>query len=367
VIPNYAGERARLSQEAESVGVTDAHRYALPDHSHRIAIITEARLESRVASKGATVRSVRFWSLVAVVAVVSAAPAGSASAAPRGRPAKQAAIKKIAFVGSFSGQASTKLEQGSSTADIRASGKGTGTLIGAATISGTGTADSSQQPCPPFGGTGSIVGAKGTIFFSVVSGAKGCGDEGGHNFSLVGYLSVTRATAALAKAKGQLRFTGSYSRDDGTFQIKLTGTLTQPQSTTSRPTRAKKPVVVSTRTVRGLGRVLVDSRGRTLYMFVPDKHKRVTCLAGCAAVWPPLKLAPGAKAIARNGAKAPLLGSDPNPRGGRVVTYAHWPLYTYIGDHAAGSAAGQALNLNGGLWYALSPTGRVIHTKLHHT
>jgi hypothetical protein len=95
---------------------------------------------------------------------------------------------------------------------------------------GAGTADSSQQPCPPFGGKGTIKGAKGTIYFTVVSGAKGCGDDGGHNFSLVGYLLVTKATGALAKAKGQLRFTGSYSRDDGTFSIKLTGTLKKPLS-----------------------------------------------------------------------------------------------------------------------------------------
>jgi predicted lipoprotein with Yx(FWY)xxD motif len=311
-------------------------------------------------------RNPRLSILVAAAVGVSAALAGSAlSAAPQGMLGKRATVKKIAFVGSYAGQASTKLEQGSTTADIQANGKGTGTLIGAGTITGTGTADSSQQPCPPFGGTGSITGAKGEIFFKAVTGAKGCGDEGGHNFSLVGYLAVTKATGALLNAKGQLRFTGSYSRDDGTFQIKLTGTLTQPLSAASQPTKAPRGVVVSTRTVRGLGRVLVDSRGRTLYMFVPDKHKRVTCLAGCAAVWPPLKLSAGAKAIARNGAKAKLLGSVRNPQGGRVVTYAHWPLYTYVGDRKAGSATGQALNLNGGLWYVLSPTGKVIRTKLH--
>jgi predicted lipoprotein with Yx(FWY)xxD motif len=313
------------------------------------------------------VRNLRFATLVAAVAAVTAAVAGSAlSATLQGTRGKRVTIEKIAFVGTYAGQASTKLEQGSTTADIRASGKGTGTLIGAGTISGTGTADSSQQPCPPFGGTGSITGAKGTIFFTVVSGAKGCGDEGGHNFSLVGYLSVTSATGVLTKAKGQLRFTGSYSRDDGTFQIKLTGTLTQPAAQSSQPAKKQQIVVVSTRTVRGLGRVLVDAHGHTLYMFVPDKRKRVTCRAGCAKVWPPLKLAAGAKSVAKNGAKAKLLGSDPNPQGGRVVTYARWPLYTYVGDRAPGSATGQALNLSGGLWYVLSPNGKVVRTKLHH-
>jgi hypothetical protein len=178
------------------------------------------------------VRNVRISILVAVAAVVSAALAGSAlSAVPRSTAGKQVKIKivKIAFVGSYSGQASTKIDQGSTTAAILANGNGNGKLIGGGTIVGSGSADSSQQPCPPFGGTGKITGIKGAIFFTVVSGAKGCGDDGGHNFSLVGYLSVTKATGVLKKAKGQLRFTGSYSRDDGTFAIKLTGTLKQPK------------------------------------------------------------------------------------------------------------------------------------------
>jgi hypothetical protein len=58
-----------------------------------------------------------------------------------------------------------------------------------------------------------------------------------------------------------------------------------------------------------------------------------------------------------------LLGSDANPIGGKVVTYNHWPLYTYVVDTKPGQATGQALNLNGELWYVLSPAGKVIRTK----
>ena len=123
-------------------------------------------------------------------------------------------------------------------------------------------------------------------------------------------------------------------------------------------------VRVSTRKVRKLGTVLVNAKGRTLYMFVPDKHSKVTCVGACAAIWPPLKLPSGMKALAAGAAKRALLGSDRDPAGGRVVTYNHWPLYTYVGDHAAGQAKGQALKLNGGYWYVLSPAGKVIRTKL---
>jgi predicted lipoprotein with Yx(FWY)xxD motif len=123
-------------------------------------------------------------------------------------------------------------------------------------------------------------------------------------------------------------------------------------------------VQVSTRKIPKLGTVLVNAKGRTLYMFVPDKRSKVTCVGACAAIWPPLKLPAGAKAVAFGAAKTSLLASDADPAGGRVVTYNHWPLYTYVGDRAAGQAKGQALKLNGGYWYVLSPTGTVIRTKL---
>lgn len=123
-------------------------------------------------------------------------------------------------------------------------------------------------------------------------------------------------------------------------------------------------VRVSTRKIPKLGTVLANAKGRTLYMFVPDKRSKVTCVGACAAVWPPLKLPAGMKAVAAGAAKTSLLASDPDPAGGRVVTYSHWPLYTYVGDHAAGQAKGQALKLNGGYWYVLSPVGKVIRTKL---
>jgi predicted lipoprotein with Yx(FWY)xxD motif len=39
------------------------------------------------------------------------------------------------------------------------------------------------------------------------------------------------------------------------------------------------------------------------------------------------------------------------------VTYNRWPLYTYVSDTAPGEATGQALNLNGGPWYVIRPSG----------
>jgi predicted lipoprotein with Yx(FWY)xxD motif len=127
--------------------------------------------------------------------------------------------------------------------------------------------------------------------------------------------------------------------------------------------RQASTLKITTRNVAGLGQIIVDSRGRTLYMFVPDKRKSVTCHKVCAKIWPPVFVPAGAKLVAAGGAKQALLGSDPDSTGGRVVTYNHWPLYRYLGDPKPGTATGQALNLNGGLWYVLSPSGALIKHK----
>lgn len=121
---------------------------------------------------------------------------------------------------------------------------------------------------------------------------------------------------------------------------------------------ALRAVTVKTAKVKGLGTILVNSKGFVLYVFAPDKHRRVTCKGGCAAVWPPLTVKKGQKPTAGGAAKKKLLGLD-----GRVVTYNHWPLYTYVLDKRPGQDKGQALRDTFGLWYVISPSGKVIKTK----
>jgi predicted lipoprotein with Yx(FWY)xxD motif len=117
---------------------------------------------------------------------------------------------------------------------------------------------------------------------------------------------------------------------------------------------------VQTRNVKGLGTILVNSKGLTLYMFVPDKQKKVTCTGSCAVIWPPLKVKLAQRLTAGGAANKRLLGRDRNPGGGFVATYNRWPLYTYLTDTKPGQVKGQALNNSGGLWYVLSPSGKVI-------
>jgi predicted lipoprotein with Yx(FWY)xxD motif len=122
-------------------------------------------------------------------------------------------------------------------------------------------------------------------------------------------------------------------------------------------------VAVTTRKIGGLGVVLVNAKGRTLYVFMKDQHRRVTCTGQCASFWPPLKWKGTSRPKAGGAAKRSLLGSDKNPSGGRVVTYNKWPLYTYSGDSKAGQANGEAQNLNGGKWYVISAKGVLVKHK----
>jgi predicted lipoprotein with Yx(FWY)xxD motif len=109
-----------------------------------------------------------------------------------------------------------------------------------------------------------------------------------------------------------------------------------------------------------LGTVLVTNKGFALYMFPPDAARRVTCTGGCAIAWPPLLVHAGETAAAGARVRPGLLGTAPNPGGGRVVTYKGWPLYTYLGDASAGHAAGQGVNDDGGYWYVIRPSGQIV-------
>ena len=112
-------------------------------------------------------------------------------------------------------------------------------------------------------------------------------------------------------------------------------------------------VVAVTNTV--LGRILVDGRGRTLYLFERDKHGTSTCSGLCASEWPPV-IASG-KPLAGAGAQSSLLGVTKRGDGRLQVTYNHHPLYTFVNDTSKGQTSGEQLNAFGAEWYVLSKAG----------
>jgi predicted lipoprotein with Yx(FWY)xxD motif len=108
-----------------------------------------------------------------------------------------------------------------------------------------------------------------------------------------------------------------------------------------------------------LGRILVDSRGITLYDFVKDKGKTSVCYGACAALWPPLTTI--GKPHAGGGVAPSLVGTTRRTDGKVEVTYGGHPLYYYVADSKRGETTGQGLNQFGAPWWVISPAGKEIH------
>jgi predicted lipoprotein with Yx(FWY)xxD motif len=124
----------------------------------------------------------------------------------------------------------------------------------------------------------------------------------------------------------------------------------------SNAAHARGPIVSTAST--SLGRVLVDSRGHTLYLFGKDKNGKSACTGMCATFWPPL-IAAGKPRVA-GGAKASLLGTTKRADGRLQVTYNRHPLYTFVKDKQKGQTNGEGLTAFGGQWNAVSPAGAKV-------
>ena len=108
---------------------------------------------------------------------------------------------------------------------------------------------------------------------------------------------------------------------------------------------------VNMTTINGTA-VLTNSSGKTLYWFAPDTSTASKCTGSCSTYWPPVT----GPVTAGSGVTG-TLGTITRPDGTTQATYDGHPLYTYVGDTAAGQAKGNGLNLSGGLWYEMTVSG----------
>ncbi|MHB1517042.1 MAG: COG4315 family predicted lipoprotein [Acidimicrobiales bacterium] len=141
------------------------------------------------------------------------------------------------------------------------------------------------------------------------------------------------------------------------------GTAISTPYVTSRTQLATGPTYeVRAGAVSGLGTVLVDGQGLTLYLFATDQRGLPSrCYAICAVQWPPVLLPPGVTApVAGPGIRSSLLGTVPRSDGSTQLTYHGWPLYRWPLDRAPGMATGQGIANAGGRWYALTVAGDPI-------
>ncbi|MCU1451300.1 MAG: hypothetical protein JWP02_3470 [Acidimicrobiales bacterium] len=128
-------------------------------------------------------------------------------------------------------------------------------------------------------------------------------------------------------------------------------------STAPRPTVNGQPVTVGLAKT-GLGSILVDSQGHTLYLFQKDSGTTSECTGACAAAWPPLR-ATGTPTVG-SGANAALIGTTPRSDGGPQVTYNGHPLYLFIKDQKPGDTNGEGVTAFGASWLALAATGNQV-------
>ncbi|MFJ6808367.1 hypothetical protein ACIQRK_20440 [Streptomyces anulatus] len=121
-----------------------------------------------------------------------------------------------------------------------------------------------------------------------------------------------------------------------------------------------KAATVDTKSASGLGTILVDEKGRTLYLFLADKKNKSNCEGDCAKAWPPL-LSKG-EAKAGKDVDKKLLGITKRSGGDEQVTYNGHPLYYYAGDKKPGQTNGQNLDQFGAEWYVLNTKGKQVES-----
>jgi predicted lipoprotein with Yx(FWY)xxD motif len=140
------------------------------------------------------------------------------------------------------------------------------------------------------------------------------------------------------------------------------GAAAEPEEAEAEPVAEAEPegeaTPISLGEAAGVGQILVDEEGMTLYYFQKDQKGsgKSKCEGPCAEAWPPL-LTEG-KPEAMKGVKAAMLGTIKRTDGTTQVTYAGWPLYTFVEDKKPGEDNGTDSKGFGASWYPLHSNGK---------
>ena len=166
-----------------------------------------------------------------------------------------------------------------------------------------------------------------------------------------GKRTVLMAPAALAIIALVIAGCGSSSSSNNNVSA------SPPAASVKAATPSGGSATVGVRT-GGLGTYLVDSQGRTLYVFGKDTGTTSMCSGACASNWPPATTSGRPKAGSK--VDQAMLGTSKRSDGTSQLTYNGHPLYRYAGDAAAGDTNGQGLTFFGGTWNVVSPAGQKI-------
>lgn len=112
---------------------------------------------------------------------------------------------------------------------------------------------------------------------------------------------------------------------------------------------------LAAKSVKRMGKAVVDQDGFVLYRFDDDKIKpevKSNCNGDCAKVWPPVLTEDGEPQL--DGIDPDDVGTVTRADGTKQLTVGDWPVYRYIGDKAPGKWTGQNV---GGKWFVINPDG----------
>jgi len=169
--------------------------------------------------------------------------------------------------------------------------------------------------------------------------------------AVAGVAAIALAAAGCGSSSGGQHGSAAY----GASQAKATSVEPSSGATTRGSSAAATVKLADSK----LGRILVDSKGDTLYLFQADTGGTAsTCYAACAAAWPPLTTS--GEPIAGPGVAAAKLGTTKRSDGTTEVTYNGHPLYTFAGDGAPGQTTGEGNKGFGAEWDVLSAAGNKI-------
>jgi predicted lipoprotein with Yx(FWY)xxD motif len=174
---------------------------------------------------------------------------------------------------------------------------------------------------------------------SLMAGATFPRNEGVNMFSPSRPIAIAASSVGLALAPVAITACGGGGATAATSPAKTTST---------------SPTDIATAKT-ALGTILVDSQGRSLYLFTHDSGTTSMCSGACAAAWPPVVTV--GTATATSGANAALLGTTKRADGTTQVTYNGHPLYRFVKDQGAGETNGQGLTAFGGSWFTVTVAG----------
>jgi hypothetical protein len=162
-----------------------------------------------------------------IVAVSPHCPAGWTTKKP-------VTTSTVKFSGSYSGTMSL-LWSASDVKVTALTGTGTGSTLGLAKVSGSGSS-APTSTCDPINGTGILSGGGSTLKLTLATTSKACASDSAAptTVAVTGTATVVSGTGKFAGAKGSLKVTGSFSiksttagsSESDSFNATLSGTLT---------------------------------------------------------------------------------------------------------------------------------------------